>query len=87
LNLMFVLPRPAGHWRTVVQVTALRPSARWKPTVKPDLDKLTRAVMDALTQAGAWTDDTRVTRIEAQKRYETTPGITGAMIEIKEDLI
>lgn len=52
-----------------------RPAAakkRHRPHVRPDLDKLVRAVLDALTEAQIWTDDARVVRIAADKHYATT---------------
>jgi Holliday junction resolvase RusA-like endonuclease len=59
----FWLPRP----RTVKRVL---------PTVKPDVDKLTRAVLDALTAAHVWTDDALVLTVHAQKRYaDEFPGV------------
>lgn len=52
---------------------------RWDvPAVKPDLDKLARAVFDALTDAGVWCDDSRVVSMEVTKAYEgegTDPGV------------
>jgi hypothetical protein len=39
-------------------------------TVKPDLDKLTRAVLDGITEAGnVWVDDSQVVRLEVSKQY------------------
>ena len=35
---------------------------------RPDLDKLTRAALDAMTRV-IWRDDSQVVRIEALKRY------------------
>ena len=43
------------------------------PTVKPDLDKLVRAVLDALTGI-LWRDDAQVVTIIATKRYLKTAG-------------
>lgn len=53
---------------------------RWPlPAVKPDLDKLTRAVFDALsttkTQRGVITDDARIISLTAAKSYHGTPGV------------
>lgn len=46
------------------------PSAkRDYPTVKPDLDKLVRAVLDGCTDAGVWADDSKVLAIAASKHY------------------
>lgn len=58
--------------------------SRWGvPAVKPDLDKLTRAVFDALTDAGVWKDDSRVVSIEATKRYEDDEAVPGVWVEVK----
>jgi endodeoxyribonuclease rusA family protein len=47
--------------------------------VKPDVDKLTRAVLDSLTNANIIDDDARCTRLTATKNYTTpnqpTPGV------------
>lgn len=44
------------------------------PHVKPDLDKLVRAVNDAL-ESIAFDNDSRVTTIRAIKRYSDKPGV------------
>lgn len=38
-------------------------------TGKPDLDNVAKLVMDALTRAGVWVDDTRVCRLEVERWY------------------
>ena len=68
----FTMPRPQ------------RP--RWDvPAVKPDLDKLTRAVFDALTDAGVWRDDSRVVSMEVTKRYESEEeaAVPGVWVEVQ----
>jgi Holliday junction resolvase RusA-like endonuclease len=45
------------------------PKSRVLPDRRPDLDKLVRAVLDALTTAGVYEDDSRVVRVEATKVY------------------
>jgi Holliday junction resolvase RusA-like endonuclease len=60
----FALPRPKGHFGK----KGLLPSAPRSPAVMPDLDKLVRAVLDALTGI-VWRDDAQVVAIEAYKRY------------------
>lgn len=57
--LTFYLPRP----------TSVKVSKRPFPIVKPDLDKLERAVWDALTNAGVWVDDARAVESWKAKRY------------------
>ena len=41
-------------------------------TKKPDLDNLIKPVLDALTQAGIWHDDSQVSAISAQKLVAIT---------------
>lgn len=50
-------------------------SYRESPHVKPDLDKLTRAVLDALTGA-AFQDDAQVIKIKARKVYSERVGVS-----------
>jgi len=54
--LTFLLPRPKSV-------------ARDRPSVKPDLDKLVRAALDACEIAGLLENDSRVCEIQAVKRY------------------
>jgi Holliday junction resolvase RusA-like endonuclease len=44
------------------------------PSVRPDIDKLARAVLDGLTAGGVYTDDSRVVDLHAKKRYRDVPG-------------
>jgi Holliday junction resolvase RusA-like endonuclease len=68
---------PLDEAVTVTMVFHLKkpPSVtRQLPSAKPDLDKLVRAVLDGLTQI-AFPDDSRVTKISAEKRYGTFAGV------------
>lgn len=58
---------------------------RWLPWVKPDLDKLLRAVNDGLGDAGVWDDDGRITTITARKEYATPDQQPGVFITIREE--
>lgn len=69
--LNFVMPRPLYHFTT----KGLRPNAPNRHAKKPDLDKLCRAVLDALTQGGVWRDDSQVCSLEAYKTYGNEPGV------------
>lgn len=54
-----------------VGFTVARPKTvrRFRPTVKPDLDKLLRCLMDGLTDSGIIHDDAQITNIAASKGY------------------
>lgn len=74
VDLMFCLPQ------------IKRPVHRF-PTVKPDIDKLARAVLDALTGV-AYDDDSQVTQLTLQKVYTwTDPGVYITVTAINNDLI
>ena len=75
---IFTLPRPRSHYRTGLMSDFLKPTAPVAPCVKPDLDKLLRALLDGLTAGGVWTDDAQVAQVAARKEY----GQPGCRIEI-----
>lgn len=81
MHVVFELPRPAGHSGTGKNAGVLRSSAPCWPTTAPDLDKLLRAIGDALTDAGAWRDDAQVVEIRARKQYASSDG-PGAVIHL-----
>lgn len=50
------------------------------PSVKPDIDKLVRAVLDGMTGV-VFDDDARVVGLEATKEYGPTPGVHVSVCE------
>lgn len=81
-------PRPVFGKQVAVGVTvafrlARPPSVdRDLPTVKPDIDKLARAALDALTGL-LWVDDSQVVRLTVSKDYCARGESPGAVIEIE----
>ena len=53
---------------------AMMRSGHEKPTKKPDIDNIIKAVMDALNGA-AWKDDKQVCELNVHKLYGDTPGL------------
>ena len=51
-------------------------------TKRPDIDKLVRAILDAVTSSGVIRDDSVVTGIDATKVYAETTEIPGAQITV-----
>lgn len=70
LSVEFVMPRPTSLPKRVTQHTK-----------KPDLDKLARALKDALTGI-VWQDDSQVVALTARKRYAVGPERPGAHIVV-----
>ncbi len=68
LCLVFVLARPAGHYRTGKNAHLLAKHAQPFPTVKPDVGKLARGVEDALTGI-VYRDDVLIHTASLRKRY------------------
>ena len=71
VRLGFVFPRPKVHWRTT---GAVKDSAPVHMTAQMDLDKLCRAVLDGLTEAHVWLDDSQCVDLFASKRYQGAKG-------------
>lgn len=75
----FRLNRPGGHWS---KGGGLKPSAPLAPSVKPDVDKLARSTLDALSGV-VFDDDSRIVRLTVAKEY-ARPGHEGAEIRVWE---
>lgn len=71
LDVEFVMPRPSSYPKRTT------PAA----TKKPDLDKLIRAVADALSGV-VWRDDSQMVRIAATKRLAELDEQPGARIRV-----
>jgi Holliday junction resolvase RusA-like endonuclease len=83
VDLLFMMPRPKDHYRTGKYADQLKPGAPFYHTVKPDIDKLERAILDALTMGGAYTDDARVAMVTKSKLYANHGTPTGVSITIR----
>jgi crossover junction endodeoxyribonuclease RusA len=82
-KIVFWLPRPAGHYSTRAgHETEIKPSAPAWPDHRPDLDKLTRAVLDGLTAGGAFSDDCQVVAYGAVKGWASAAEPPGCLVEL-----
>jgi crossover junction endodeoxyribonuclease RusA len=68
-QITFRMPRPKGHYGTGRNAGVLKDSAPRYPASMPDLDKLLRAIFDALTDAHVWRDDGQVVFATTSKQY------------------
>ena len=68
LSVVFVFDRPKAHFGSGKNSDKLKPCAPRLKTTPPDLDKLERALFDALTGV-AYKDDSQVVRCTSVKRY------------------
>jgi crossover junction endodeoxyribonuclease RusA len=86
VHIVFRMPRPKSHFGTGRNSALLRERAPWHPRSKPDIDKLARAILDALTTAGVWTDDCRVVELHLRKRYAGggPEGGPGVLIDVEQ---
>lgn len=80
VEVTFTLPKPKSAPKT----------RRTVPAKRPDIDKLLRSTLDALTDAGVWADDGLIVEVVGRKTY---PGhdehpealtVPGALIRIYE---
>lgn len=78
LDCIFKMPRPKAHYLK----SGLRPTAPKWHVGKPDTDNLTKAVMDCLTDAGMWRDDSIICVSSCVKVYANSPEEVGVTINI-----
>ena len=74
VDLEFVMPRPAGTPKRRATPAAIK---------RPDLDKLTRAIFDALS-AVIWRDDSQVIEMVVRKRIAEIDETPGCRIQVGE---
>lgn len=72
LSIIFAMPRPKSRAGQINHI------------VKPDIDNLAKAVMDALSDSGIWHDDAQVCRLYARKDYLGDK--SGAVINLEWDI-
>lgn len=77
LRIVFTVPRPQSARKL------------FYPATRPDLDKLTRSTMDAISDAGLWKDDAQVAFLETAKVWPQfgdyalhSPGAVIAAVEL-----
>ena len=74
LDMVFVLPRPKGHYGTGRNAGKIKDSAPKYPVGRPDTDNYIKFVMDCITSMGqVWKDDSQVVSMVAEKRYGENP--------------
>lgn len=73
-----------GPLRVTIEFRQPRPRSvkRAHPSVKPDVDKLARAVLDSLSAAAVIVDDARIVSLTAEKVYAEIPGATIRVTEV-----
>jgi Holliday junction resolvase RusA-like endonuclease len=77
--------RIEGAVLLVVEFRFVRPKSvkRERPTVKPDVDKTLRALMDGISDSGIWRDDAQVVTVHMSKVYAERPGVLVQLGEFK----
>ncbi len=83
IELLFGFDRPAGHYNAKGR---LKPSAPHHMKTGKDIDKLERAVLDALKIAGMIRDDARVADLRGVKDYTDALGfeMPGLRVQVSE---
>lgn len=82
VSLRFVFDRAKGHFGTGRNANKLKATAPGDHIKKPDIDKLARAVLDALT-AVVFNDDSCVVVLDASKQYKAAGLHSGCQITVE----
>lgn len=84
VRLWFYRLRGKGHYGTGRNERELKPSAPAYPTTSPDIDKLTRLVLDSLTSV-VYVDDAQVVRLGVEDLWaDRFTGMEGVRVTAKE---
>jgi len=84
VSLLFLLARPRGHYRAGQSTShLLREGAPVRPRSRPDIDKLTRAVLDGLTAGGAYADDCQIADLIVSEDYVDAGEVPGCLIRVE----
>ena len=78
-------PRPQSHYGTGRNADTLKPSAPVWHTVKPDIDKVARALGDGIEESGLVRGDQQITSWNIAKRYcigNEAPGVLLTLISL-----
>lgn len=78
VSLTFYFQRPKGHSGK----KGLLPSAPALHATRPDIDKLARACLDAMTGT-VWTDDSQVFKLDLERRYCLGDEPSGVRVRIE----
>lgn len=77
VGLTFYFPRPKDHTAAQRMVPYVYVNGRW------DIDKLTRAILDAGTEAAIWQDDGQVAHTDVWKYYAGESFPPGVLVTVK----
>ena len=76
------MPRPKYHFRTGKRANELRDDAPFWYDKAPDIDKMGRAILDALTMAGVYGDDKQVAHLDVRAQYSAVGEAPHAIIGV-----
>jgi crossover junction endodeoxyribonuclease RusA len=83
VSMRFCFARPKSHYRTGKNAAILRDTAPDYHTSKPDADNLAKAVLDCMTQLGAWWgDDQQVAQLNVEKWWASGHRLPGCYITV-----
>lgn len=83
VHISYQFKRPKSHYRTGKYSDVLKDSAPLYMMKRPDLDNLNKAVIDAMQDAGVYTDDSIIIKLSSEKKYCAPGEKEGAFISIE----
>lgn len=83
MQVVFSFRRPNAHYGTGRNAERIKDSAPIDHLRQPDLDKLNRALLDALTGI-VYVDDSQVITLDSRKRWITLADSEGTIVSLRE---
>ena len=75
LKCNFIFPRPKAHFVSGDRSRPLKKVSPFWHTIKPDVDNLSKPIMDTLKTLGFYHDDSQICTLITSKAYGTDPGV------------
>ena len=82
----FFFARPKSHHHTGKRAGELRRDAPYYHASRPDLDNLSKAVIDCLMQIGFFKDDALIAVNFTTKNYADHPGVSVRILELESQM-
>ena len=83
VEVLFTFQRPQAHHISSDRSRPLKPTApQFHTTIAGDLDKLARALCDAITASGSWLDDAQVVDLRCRRGFAPPGEPEGATVTI-----
>ena len=74
----------SGAQQVVIRIVCTKPKTGKLAFPKGDVDNYAKGILDVMTKAGVWQDDTQVIRLDVSKRYARPGEAPGCTVRVSK---